>query len=358
MKQPKRISRRTMALLPFAMAGCGQLRSQGFPQAASDDAGASLPPSFMNDAQPQVPADAGIHPPGPQPNIRFDDAPHPLALRDVLYTWTTAEQIAILRQTGELFQRDERPGMGPGTLMLALAEIGITDVNQSVIDLLRGPKFAKGRYAWINPWATALGYHGEQYGEELVQLRFRPEALFARVVRNGGISRATWLQSIASLNGDEYTGPFTDAMLQRIAGVYFVNELTESLGSWTAPACSPALPGIEASYREFFFGNTAMLLECSHRTVALRTKLDTDAVKLEQLAPAPGDGNLDSSECDWLRRVIRSAWTGSPTDALSSYESSLCFLDAPYRPSTATLLNLAKTLRTRNFTPDPYIRTF
>jgi hypothetical protein len=365
MRDPASLSRRHFALLPLALAGCGTgtpIRGFGPPGPPGgaadgggwDPGGGGLVEAGADDAsQPQPrPRPTG------QPDVRFDNAPHNRVLRQAVYTWTTAEQLAILRQTDVLFQRDERPGMGPGALFsaLALAPIRRPELASIVADL-RGPKFSKGRYAWINTWGASAGYQGESYGNELITMRLRPEALFLQLWSTG--PQSAELGDLVDINNVIDTGPVTGAIRARIAGVYFVNHVGGEYGTFTYGCSNPQVAPV-TGYREIFVGNLDMLAQCEAHTQELQDTMAHDASRLTALAPALGTGDYDIGECEWIRRVRDVVWTRqtSPGDALDDYESSLCFLDTPHRPTTANLQALAQTLQNRIPTGAQYVKSY
>src|SRR6185503_699013 len=109
-------------------------------------------------------------------SFSFDPVSPSNPVRRVLWSWTTKEQAAELRAGAPLFTRSESPGLGRGTLFHWL------DEQQGVeAKLLREERFTKGRYAWVNPWAIASGFAGEDYGTELLRIELEPEARFGYV---------------------------------------------------------------------------------------------------------------------------------------------------------------------------------
>jgi hypothetical protein len=81
----------------------------------------------------------------------------------VLYTWTTEEQVAALRIDRVLLVRTESPAYGQNAIARALA----------------APRFARHRYCWNQPWATASGCASETYGDRLLRIELRPAARMA-----------------------------------------------------------------------------------------------------------------------------------------------------------------------------------
>src|SRR6185436_1736329 len=86
-----------------------------------------------------------------------------------------------------LFSRSERPGMGRGvafTELAAFAAAGSTP-EQQLAGQLESVVFEKARFSWTNPWATLLGWPGETYGTQLLEIELKPEAWIAVFNANG-----------------------------------------------------------------------------------------------------------------------------------------------------------------------------
>jgi hypothetical protein len=93
-----------------------------------------------------------------------------------LDSWTVPEQIAALRRDRIVLTTAEQQGMGRGhafTLLDTHAANGTMPEHQLMAVL--SASFEKLRYAWPYPWATRMGWPGEDYGSELVRMVLRPE---------------------------------------------------------------------------------------------------------------------------------------------------------------------------------------
>src|SRR6185369_17398673 len=110
--------------------------------------------------------------------------------RRELFTWTTDEQAAELRRDQVLFTRSERPGIGPGyafQIIEQMAQNQSSSERAMLASLLGGELFAKARFAWSEPWATRMGWPGEEYGRNLLRIVLKPEAWVA-VIRQGNLT--------------------------------------------------------------------------------------------------------------------------------------------------------------------------
>jgi hypothetical protein len=77
----------------------------------------------------------------------------------VLYSWTTAEQIAELRRDRVLLTHTETAGLGRGyafTSIDALAARGSSS-SHKLLGRLSQELFLKARFAWPHPWAARMG---------------------------------------------------------------------------------------------------------------------------------------------------------------------------------------------------------
>ena len=167
----------------------------------------------------------------------------------VFYSWTTDEQVAELRAGGPLFSRSESPDKGPGLAMqvlAALAERGSEPVN-TLAAALAGTVFAKMRFSWPNPWATLMGWPGESYGNQLLQVTLRPEAWVA-FLTSGGLY-------VLDANNQRIDIAVAAAHPELIGAIYFQSESAESRVSCGTFSESAVV------FREFVLGNLQMVAE-------------------------------------------------------------------------------------------------
>ena len=99
--------------------------------------------------------------------------------RQVLYTWTTREQLAALRRTGVLLMRSESPTYGASLFDHALS-IDQDPTSTAMASALATPRLAKRRFAWTAPWATLFGLADTTYGDELLRVVVRRDAVIGR----------------------------------------------------------------------------------------------------------------------------------------------------------------------------------
>ena len=265
-----------------------------------------------------------------------------------LYSWTVPEQIAALRRDHVVLTTEEQQGKGRGyafTLLDSFAASG-TALEHDLMAVLSA-SFEKLRYAWPYPWATRMGWPGEDYGSELVRIVLRPEAWLAHFHEDG---------SFAVYDLENQPVAIEDALAtpERIAAIYFVKISFVDYGSFSE--CS-------GGYREFILGNEAMIEEWSIGTEAMRALLVADAERMEALLP-----RIRATPIDWygarFSMEVPCLWSSPPSSVneaeamLTEAEAYLHALALPspyYQPTPANIAAIAETLRASLFEPDPLV---
>jgi len=260
--------------------------------------------------------------------------------RRVLYSWTTAEQVEELRRDRILLTRTETPGLGRGYAFTAIDELagrGDAPENQ-LLAKLSSELFIKVRYAWPNAWATRMGWPGEDYGDQLLEIVLKPEA-WLLVVSDG--------VGIAVIDLDNNLIPMADAIAQseRIGAVYFFKK--DITGSGTFQSCS-------GGYREFIVGNEAMVEEWSLGTEEIRTRLEADARLVGDFLEAIRD-EPPAVTPETFNEYAVCSWDNVAYDEVGGYVRSLSIPSEYYAPLPAQLAALGDTLAANLFEPDPLV---
>jgi hypothetical protein len=175
--------------------------------------------------------------------------------RRVLYTWTTAEQVEDLRRDRRLLVREESPERGASYFEQLVHELAIH--GNATAKLLDSTGFAKSRFAWPAPWATREGWEGEKYGDHLIRVVLKPEAIVL-AVDVAGAFRARDLANRPVALDDVAARP------ERIAAVYFETGL----------------------YREYVLCNESMIATWSVGTQDIADELAAEVRSLAALADA------------------------------------------------------------------------
>lgn len=244
--------------------------------------------------------------------------------RPVLYTWTTAEQIAALRASRRLLVAEAKAGVGPSAYVLGLTRVVKTNsAGHELAALLLGHDGLKRRrYAWTGPFATTMGLGPVRYGDALIRVelderavivKFRPgdDEPFAAVDVRG---QAVGLSELI-------------AEPSRIAAVYHVRD----------GAREPV------AFREYVLCNEARIAAWAVATPEIRGRVDAEIAVLEALM---------GSALAWLpdaavAEAPTGAWATARVNAglLGGWQASLAFANERYRPLRGNFARIAATMR-------------
>jgi len=254
----------------------------------------------------------------------------------VFYSWTTDEQVAELRAGGPLFSRSESPGKGRGLAMTQLAALGAASdkpVNQ-LAATLAGTTFAKMRFSWPNPWATLMGWPGETYGNQLLQITLRPEAWIATYSRSEGLV-------VVDANGREVDVDVALSQPERIGAIYF-----QSDGDGSQVHCGTFFQGAVA-FREFVLGNLQMVQSWSLATPEISARLQADIAVLEAVRVDLACRELSGEQSYWTEDVqcVFAGEESAATGLLRSYDLALGLPSELYYPSQDNLAALIAALK-------------
>ena len=193
----------------------------------------------------------------------FDPVTSEQDLRPVLWSWTTPEQVAELRKDRVLFTRVESPTLGRGHLFRVLGER-----QGKLARMFDGPLLAKGRFGWVNPWSTCLGFGNEAWGTELLRIELAPTAWM------GVVATSHDDLHVVDLKGKEIAEAEVLASPRRVAGIFFINnQFRFSTGSGCNSSFADSASG---TWREVYLGNLAQVASWSVGTHAIRQRLDDD----------------------------------------------------------------------------------
>jgi len=259
---------------------------------------------------------------------------HDRFARRVLHTWTTTEQVDALRLLPVLLSRTASPVNGPAYFS-RLMERREREHGDEVARLLRQPAFARLRFAWTSTWPTRLGWEGESYGGEIVEVVLRKEAVVARFTS----ARGEW--DFADTDGAPVQRAAVLADPSRLGAIYFVaDDPTERA----------------AAYREYVLCNESAIESWSAGTDEIREHVQrgVEAIRaLTALVARTGSQRAGDDpgarDTDWNAFVARTAWSRPSErrhrDAHALYLASLAFPNDFYRPTEQRLAVLADALR-------------
>lgn len=335
------------SIIALAAQACGNAANQ--PSIASGasgvggSGGASASAGAANTIDPAAGRPTIVIGPGPEDNpactggsLLADQVVSTIGSQRVFYSWTTDEQVAELRAGGPLFSRSESPGKGRGLAMTELAELGAagnSPVNQ-LAATLSGTTFAKLRFSWPNPWATLMGFPGESYGNQLLQITLRPEAWIATFRRSGGLH-------VVDSDGQSVDIEFALTKPERIGAIYY-----ESEADVNSTYCGTFAYGAVA-FREFVLGNLQMVQSWSLATPEITARIEADIALLEALSADLSCRELPPEQARWSSDVS-CAFVGASYDlsgSLRNYDMSLGLPSELYYPTEDNLAALIAALK-------------
>src|SRR5262245_52917838 len=249
--------------------------------------------------------------------------PHDRYVRRALYTWTTRDQIDGLARTKQLLSREESPTLG-GTyseqVMHALAQAG-----DPIAKLVDTTTYAKSRFAWLAPWATRLGWPGEEYGDQLIRVTLADRAIVLALSTATGSFEARDMQNRPVSRDDVLAHP------ERIAAIYFVSD------AGAPPAAS--VPRPVTTYREYILINESMIESWAAGTDDVSRELAQEAIELEVVARWLADRPPQPL-------AVRHGWAAAPTTPEAAYAAALAFDNPKYKLTYKTIKHLIEVLRT------------
>ncbi len=234
--------------------------------------------------------------------------------RDHFYTWTSAEQVAALREGGDFLSADAATGGRPTPFNQALMDLAKGNGQASEIArlLVDEPGLRRHRYAWVSAFATVLGLGPRRYGDELIEVELTAESFVGKF---DPVSSKPF--EFVSLAGEPVSLAQVLEKPGRIAAIYH-------LRSQEVPA-----------YREYVLCNQAMIRRWSLRTPELAARLQRERRLLADLAEDAFVRLPDEA----IMEPATPYWRGAEgaASALGLWRASLAFDTPRYRPSTANL---------------------
>jgi hypothetical protein len=240
--------------------------------------------------------------------------------RRELYTWTTPDQFEELRMQPFLLTRSESPVNGPALFDRRMREAAAGAVGK----LLGGKALSLRRFAWVAPWATHAGWEDEKYGDVLVRVVLKDDAV---VGRYDGRAESRWaFQTVA---GAAVSEADVLAHPERLAAVYHV---------WYG-GDEGATDRQAHAFREYVLCNESMIASWEIGTTAIVQRVARDRRMMARLAAAQERMRTVSpnTSAEWQTRVL-GAWAGPPGSGLvAQYEAALAFVNPLYLFSAASL---------------------
>jgi hypothetical protein len=244
--------------------------------------------------------------------------------KPVLYTWTTSQQIDELRKGSQLLSRDHATN---GALAPFDQELLDRVEHDELAALLRRPGLSKRRFAWTSPWGTALGLTGKDYGDQLIRITLKPEAVVARFEPG---AKQAW--RFEHLDGKPAT-------------VTEVLDHPDRLGAVLHVRIDPS--GI--TYREYVLCNESMIDDWQWGTTDIRSELDAESDLIDGLIQSMGATTTSAFKTP---SEMSAAWSG-PRAGLTleqRYATTLSFAVDRYTPTPEHLRAIQQKLK-KGFVP-------
>jgi hypothetical protein len=317
-----------------AVVGC----SQPTPPAPVADV-----PSATKDLQPPVAstsgsstpeASVGAAEPGAEPKLlaqlKAHAKHHGTPGTRQIYTWTRKDQADAMRKHRWLLTRTMSPERGYAVFDDRLRQVPALGV---VAQLLRRDALKYRRFGWVTPWPTLMGWSSMDYGDQLVRVTLKDEAII------GVLDSRERGWRFVSVDGAPVQEKVVLDHPERLGAVYHV---------WHGNREQPPLGGAE-SFREYVLCNESMIARWEMATDALRQEMQGGATMIAELAAhlhrvrRPTPPHL----LEWNHHVDDAIWPKPPSDSdvVSLYEANLALPSAPYMPYVDKLKLLAKTVR-------------
>jgi hypothetical protein len=257
--------------------------------------------------------------------------------RGELYSWTTDDSVKELRRTHTLITKTQSTIYGPAMFDRLL------DISTETMSLvLRQPSLAKRRFAWSSPWATIMGFPGETYGNRLVRIKLKPDAIIGRFDAS---APTPW--RFATLDGKEIAEEDVKKEIHRLAAVYHVHKAN-------VKPSGPFFGG--SSLREYVLCNESMIEEWSVGTEQTQARLERDYALVSGLAQAAArhSWQCPPTELPWASDIVSSAWPAprSSDDLRSRVEEVLALLNLNYGPCLQSFQNMGAQLEQALRQPD------
>jgi hypothetical protein len=268
--------------------------------------------------------------------------------RRELFSWTTNEQAAALRRDQVLFSQSERAGMGPGyafEVFELIAQDQSLPERAALANLLGGELFEKARYAWSEPWATRMGWPGEEYGGNLLRIVLKPEA-WVVVVKDADLQ-------VFDLENRPVSMSEALANPTRLGAIFYQRDSSEG-----GPSCTGSFIQGSNGYREFIVGNLAMVEEWSLGTQQLRDRLSANIAQLSSFLERIRACPITISAQRWNLTVVCNWNTrGAEVSEISAYEHALAIPSDNYLAVPERIAATIETLQGDLFEPDPLVVT-
>ncbi|MFO0660112.1 MAG: HIT family protein [Polyangiaceae bacterium] len=262
--------------------------------------------------------------------------------RDVLYTWTTPDKADTALRSKALLTIHDSPEFGLSQFDSRLLQHGALQLEDAHVSRwfqeIRGLYFR--RYSWSAPWATRLPLGPVSYGDRLIRMKLRSNAIVGRFDPS---SEHAW--SFQDLQGKAV--PLDRALRERdkIAAVVHIKWKVSSKRFELTPRGETFVP-VRTGYREVVVVNESMIEEWSMGTAEILDELKREAKTLRALAATFGELGDPGQTAAWSQLDFTGLWAKPRSESLvEAYGRALAFpMVDGYSPTRAHLEAIAASL--------------
>lgn len=320
----------------WALFACAPAGPRVLPAASREAPPAlPLPPPAPVAPPPALPPAASIAPPARSLDEELGEALRARVLSEqgpvpsVLYNWTTAESSRSLRATGVLLTAHAGTSfyVTPFNRLLRAHRRERSTLGDFARLLLEHPVLRYRRYAWTAPLATVMGLGSHRYGNTLVGIELRPEALVATLD-----PQAREPLRVRELSGAPVPLEAVLADPRRLAAVYHLRTGAD----------------VPVPFREVVLVNETMVARFSIGTERERRRVTEERELLQRLR-----GRLQERR---RRGLAPASWRAVPEGASLTqlWDAVMAFDNEAYRVTPAHLDAVAEELSREDPAGAPY----
>ena len=256
--------------------------------------------------------------------------------RAELWSWTSAETAKKLVEEGPPLLRVRIHPRPPDA---SFYDVHVRETGDlGLRALLTSEPFSRTRYAWPNPWGAALGVEDERYGDRLIRVVLRADAVVARFVpREAGQAPVVELPewSFETMAGAAVPREWVLANPTRLAAVLHVRSVRAG--------------ATFVGYREYVLVNESTVQRFELGTPRIRAELGSATGLVQRLLESGAVPAHRAEEGAWLSAVVQCGWLRGEAESVEArWFLTLPFPRARYRdlPAVArALVHAAKVQR-------------
>jgi hypothetical protein len=200
-------------------------------------------------------------------------------VRDTFYTWTSTKQIKGLQSSKILLSKSKSETKG-----YTLFDVSIRDSTLNgnpFAEMLKSAQFEKKRFAWINGWATVMGWKDENYGDQLIRIVLKRDAIIGYFNKNKSGNKFQFFD----LNKKNLSSEYVLQNKNRVAVIYHVNTKkgvrTEHRGTFQRKNQERET---NIDFREYVIVNESMIQEWSSGTKEIENEMKAEINLLKRLS--------------------------------------------------------------------------